>query len=259
MKKMFLLTVLVFALSGLKAQAYLGQRVPDITETDCNGNSERIYDLLSAGKPILVFKTDMICSNTTAWGTTVRQFADLYASEYRTWVCADFQEASTPADQCFYMQQYEQQTGMNTASVFRFIDTSSAGPYDPGSRGLAGIQCYQGYIVVGLDSTIIHLGNDLTEAVNAAVNASTTTSISTPAAEMGVQLYPNPVASLMKIQTEKDIKSMQVFELSGRLVFYSEQPSDHSALDVSSFRKGAYLIRLTTGDGSTIKRNFVVD
>jgi hypothetical protein len=154
--------ILLLTVGQLNAQAYLGQSVHDITETDCNNNTERIYDVLATGKPILIFTTDMICGNTTAWGTTVRQYADLYASQYRTWVCADFIEANSPSEQCSYMQQYEQQTGMNTNSVFRFIDTTSNGPYDPATK------CFQGYVVIGLDSTLIYVGNDLNTAVTVA-------------------------------------------------------------------------------------------
>jgi hypothetical protein len=48
----------MLTISQLRAQAYLGQSVPDVTETDCNNNTERIYDILATGKPILVFKTE---------------------------------------------------------------------------------------------------------------------------------------------------------------------------------------------------------
>ena len=53
-------SIVLLTISQLRAQSFLGQNVPDVTETDCNNNTERIYDVLATGKPILIFKTDLI-------------------------------------------------------------------------------------------------------------------------------------------------------------------------------------------------------
>jgi hypothetical protein len=247
--------ILLLIISQLRAQAYLGQSVPDVTETDCNNNSERIYDVLAAGKPILVFKTDMICSNTAAWGTTVRQYADLYASQYRTWVCADFVEANLPSEQCTYMQQYEQQTGMNTNSVFRFIDTTSVGPYDPNSRGVLDILCYQGYIVIGLDSTIIYLGNDINAAVTAALNASQVTSIQqNDGNDYSINIFPNPVTSALQIETDIEIQNIRIYNQVGQMV---SQLNNTKTVDVSSLEKGVYFIFIENKHGIFSSRKFI--
>ena len=58
MRIIIITAILMLTISQLRAQAYLGQSVPDVTETDCNNNTERIYDILATGKPILVFKTE---------------------------------------------------------------------------------------------------------------------------------------------------------------------------------------------------------
>jgi hypothetical protein len=249
--------ILLLIISQLSAQAYLGQSVPDVTETDCNNNSERIYDVLATGKPILVFKTDMICSNTTAWGTTVRQYADLYASQYRTWVCADFVEANLPSEQCIYMQQYEQQTGMNTNSVFRFIDTTSVGPYDPNSRGVLDILCYQGYIVIGLDSTIIYLGNDVNASVAAALNASQVTSIQQNYGnDYSINIFPNPVTSVLQIETDIEIQNIRIYNQVGQMISQS-QLNNTKTVDVSSFEKGIYFILIENKHGIFSRRKFL--
>jgi hypothetical protein len=164
MKLILILAHFIFAATEMYSQSYLGQNVPDVTETDCNNNTERIYDVLATGKPILIFKTDMICSNTIGFGTTVRQYADLYQAQYRTWVCADFMDASNYSEQCSFMQQYQQQTGLNANSAFCFIDTTSVGAYDPAMRSSIP-KCFQGYVVIGLDSTIIYVGGDVNLAV----------------------------------------------------------------------------------------------
>ena len=49
-------SIVLLTISQLRAQSFLGQSVPDVTETACNNNTERIYDILATGKPILVCK-----------------------------------------------------------------------------------------------------------------------------------------------------------------------------------------------------------
>lgn len=256
MQYMFFLTVLISAVN-LNAQVYVGQSVPDVTETDCNGQTERIYDVLASGKPLLVFKTDMICSNTTAWGITVRQYADLYASQYRTWVCADFIEANSPSEQCQYMQQYEQQTGLNTNSVFRFIDTTSVGPYDPNSRGALDILCYQGYIVIGLDSTVIYVGNDINAAVTAALNASQTTGIEKTPFEFYFNLFPNPANTTLQLIHDNGIETIQVFNLAGQLVIQKQPGYLNSTIDISMLENGVYFLVVKNKEGLVVSEKFV--
>jgi hypothetical protein len=251
MKTITIFAILLLTVGQLNAQAYLGQSVHDITETDCNNNTERIYDVLATGKPILIFTTDMICGNTTAWGTTVRQYADLYASQYRTWVCADFIEANSPSEQCSYMQQYEQQTGMNTNSVFRFIDTTSNGPYDPATK------CFQGYVVIGLDSTLIYVGNDLNTAVSVALNASQVAGLeSVDEQTNSFNIYPNPVTSLLQFDTSADIKNIQIHNQTGELVFQS-QLTQSKTIDVSDLKEGIYFLLMEEKNGLILSRKFL--
>ncbi|MFY7862154.1 MAG: T9SS type A sorting domain-containing protein [Chitinophagales bacterium] len=250
-------TALLLCICQLGAQAYLGQTVPDVTETDCNSNTESIYDVLETGKPLLVFKTDMICSNTTAWGTTVRQYADLYASQYRTWVCADFVEANSPSEQCAYMQDYEEQTGMNTNSVFRFIDTTSIGPYDPSSREELDVLCYQGYIVIGLDSTIIYLGNNVNEAVDAALNASQVTGVEQKDEnDQTINIFPNPVTSILHIESNIDVRGIHIYNQLGQIVSQS-QSFNTKTLDLSLLEKGVYFITIENKHGIFSSRKFL--
>jgi hypothetical protein len=258
MKNKFLIFIALCCLSEIHAQAFLGQFVPDITETDCNNNRERIYDVLAAGKPILIFKTDMAtCGNTTAWGTTVRQFANLYAAEYRTWVCADFLEANNPTDQCTFMTTYEQATGLSDNNSFRFIDTTSSGPYDPSSRGVFDIQCYQGYIVIGLDSTIVYIGNDLNTAVNAALSAGQINSNSRlHNADPNLILFPNPSLDLIQIHCEFKIVSYSLYNNLGQSLEYNKN-LDSTVIDISKLETGIYNLVFELEGGLMISKTLL--
>jgi hypothetical protein len=258
MKNKFFIFIALCCLNEIHAQAFLGQFVPDITETDCNNNRERIYDVLAAGKPLLIFKTDMAtCGNTTAWGTTVRQFANLYAAEYRTWVCADFLEANNPTDQCSFMTTYEQATGLSDYNSFRFIDTTSSGPYDPSSRGVFDIQCYQGYIVIGLDSTIVYIGNDLNTAVTAALSAGQINSNSRlHNADPNLILFPNPSLDLIQIHCEFKIVSYSLYNNLGQSLEYNKN-LDSTLIDISMLETGIYNLVFELEGGLMIRKTLL--
>lgn len=240
------------------SQPFVGQSVPDITEYNCQGVPERIYDVLAEGKPILVFRTDMICSNTTAWGTTIRQFANVHAATYRTWVCADFIEANTSSEQCTYMQQYEQQTGMNTNTVFRFIDETSQGAYDPNARkGIDQIFCFQGYIVIGLDSTIKFVGNSMTGAVNAALAAAqVTTAIDPHQAPETIKFYPNPMQDFLQWVAPQDARQIEVFDNLGKLVLLKDLEGE-SIINLTQLVKGFYKVRIHFTNGTSAATSII--
>jgi len=246
MKLILILAHFIFAATEIYSQSYLGQNVPDVTETDCNNNTERIYDVLATGKPILIFKTDMICSNTIGFGTTVRQYADLYQAQYRTWVCADFMDASNYSEQCSFMQQYQQQTGLNANSAFCFIDTTSVGAYDPATRSSIP-KCFQGYVVIGLDSTIIYVGGDVNLAVYAALNESQSLDIDENKMVKGVSIYPNPSSDWLFVDTSIDLEEINITNATGQSVEYTKNLIN--PIDISSFEQGFYIVRLKLKNG----------
>ena len=246
MKLILILAHFIFAATEMYSQSYLGQNVPDVTETDCNNNTERIYDVLATGKPILIFKTDMICSNTIGFGTTVRQYADLYQAQYRTWVCADFMDASNYSEQCTFMQQYQQQTGLNANSAFCFIDTTSVGAYDPATRSSIP-KCFQGYVVIGLDSNIIYVGGDVNLAVYAALNESQSLDIDENKIVKGVSIYPNPSSDWLFVDTSIDLEEINITNATGQSVEYTKNLIN--PIDISSFEQGFYIVRLKLKNG----------
>jgi phosphatidylserine/phosphatidylglycerophosphate/cardiolipin synthase-like enzyme len=74
-----------------------------------------------------------------------------------------------------------------------------------------------------------------------------------------ISVYPNPVSSLLNIQSESIINSYLIFDANGKLISGENLLSVKShTIDVTGFQKGIYLLRLTTAKkGVTISR-FVV-
>lgn len=65
-----------------------------------------------------------------------------------------------------------------------------------------------------------------------------------------VNVYPNPVTDNLQIQTTLQIKSIDVSDITGRLLFTTTS----KVIDCSSFAKGVYFITLTTENGKAVKK-----
>ncbi|WPR71979.1 T9SS type A sorting domain-containing protein [Flavobacterium sp. NG2] len=60
-------------------------------------------------------------------------------------------------------------------------------------------------------------------------------------------VYPNPVSEVLYIQTQEVLKSAQVIDASGKVVLTQNKPSE--SINVSSLKKGIYMLRLTSEKG----------
>lgn len=62
-----------------------------------------------------------------------------------------------------------------------------------------------------------------------------------------VSIYPNPVSELLNINTEIPLKSLQLFDISGRCVLNVLAPS--GTIDISALKNGIYLLKIQSIDG----------
>lgn len=71
------------------------------------------------------------------------------------------------------------------------------------------------------------------------------------AASISIAVYPNPASDQVEIRSSGEIKKLEVFDQSGRLIWQDEERNETSLrLDIQVWRNGLYLIRLTDEDGS---------
>ena len=74
---------------------------------------------------------------------------------------------------------------------------------------------------------------------------------------LSATVFPNPTSGKVFIQTSKDIGqslTVNVFDLSGRLVQTTELPTGTAVLDMNGQAAGVYLLELTAGDRREVKR-----
>jgi len=75
-----------------------------------------------------------------------------------------------------------------------------------------------------------------------------------------VNLYPNPASTLIYIQTDANMESIEVIDRLGRLVRTMQVSGSKSQIDISSLTSGIYLAKVNLRQNKgTITRSFVVE
>lgn len=67
-------------------------------------------------------------------------------------------------------------------------------------------------------------------------------------------VYPNPVSSVLNIETSSIIKSLSIVDINGRIVFETENDSQATTINTEMFSSGMYLLKVTTDKGSSIQK-----
>lgn len=70
-----------------------------------------------------------------------------------------------------------------------------------------------------------------------------------------LSIYPNPTKGEITIKTDKKIKSSTVFDLSGKVLL----ETNSEKVNISSFTKGTYLLKVEFADGSTKTEKVIKD
>lgn len=61
-------------------------------------------------------------------------------------------------------------------------------------------------------------------------------------------VYPNPSSDFVKINSGETIDEFSIYDLTGRVVSYSNPKQNNFTIDISSLNTGVYLVRLHSGD-----------
>jgi hypothetical protein len=72
-----------------------------------------------------------------------------------------------------------------------------------------------------------------------------------------IQVYPNPACDLVTISSENSFQKISIMDISGQLVKEIEVNADfnlHETIDVSLLARGVYIVNLSLGDDSHMRR-----
>jgi hypothetical protein len=74
-----------------------------------------------------------------------------------------------------------------------------------------------------------------------------------------LQIFPNPVSSVLYITSVKPIGDVMAYNLLGELVHCESVSTSHTTLDVSSWRKGFYVIDIVTLEGESSMNKIIIE
>ncbi|HMK07196.1 MAG TPA: T9SS type A sorting domain-containing protein, partial [Flavobacterium sp.] len=69
-----------------------------------------------------------------------------------------------------------------------------------------------------------------------------------------VTIYPNPATDNFTVKANSKIKSIQLFDVQGRIVATYLAGDSQAKTNISQFSKGIYFVKVTTQDGTSIEK-----
>lgn len=72
------------------------------------------------------------------------------------------------------------------------------------------------------------------------------------------KIYPNPLSSFLKVESEQTVNIIRIYDLSGRLVKEKTVAERQFNLNLSDLKNGAYLLQLDYGDSTSCHRITIV-
>ena len=72
--------------------------------------------------------------------------------------------------------------------------------------------------------------------------------------EVMFEIYPNPAVEYVRITSNAEIENLVVFSIDGKVVYTETVNQEETMIDVTSFAKGSYIVRMVSNDKMFIRR-----
>jgi ribosome maturation factor RimP len=114
--KSLLKFLIVLCLPGMA-----GAQIPDRTETDCDGVSRSIYEVLDQGTPLIIAAKGFDCSTCMGHAPGVAAFSQTYAGQIEVWGAMNYlYNPATPT--CLAVENWN--NAYNWTNIFTFADVA---------------------------------------------------------------------------------------------------------------------------------------
>ena len=98
-------------------------------------------------------------------------------------------------------------------------------------------------VVTKTASDSVYLGQGF---INSATTSTHVTAIKEPSAELiNIKVYPNPASLVVHVEN-KNVESIEVFDLMGKRVFVSNESSNEFQINVAEWARGIYFLKSET-------------
>lgn len=115
---------------------------------------------------------------------------------------------------------------------------------------------YTGYYTVTLN--IVTFCGSFNSSQVVRINHIVTTGIDDNIRDQEILLYPNPAVDYIYLEFgEARVSTIQVFDISGRMVSMENVDGFNYRMDVSSYRQGTYIVKLFDENGSSVTAKFI--
>ena len=72
--------------------------------------------------------------------------------------------------------------------------------------------------------------------------------------DKSVGIYPNPAKDIINIKANSSIKSIDIYDVQGRIIQSKLTDEENSTIDVSSFTNGIYFLKIKTEMGEKVEK-----
>jgi hypothetical protein len=76
--------------------------------------------------------------------------------------------------------------------------------------------------------------------------------------ETRVNVFPNPASSVIHVNSNAEIRQIELVSMPGALVLSRELNVVNTSIDVSSFNNGLYFLRMHTNDGIVVRKLHII-
>ncbi len=73
-----------------------------------------------------------------------------------------------------------------------------------------------------------------------------------------VVIYPNPASTVVNIESAHDISSISIYNTVGQLIYAADAQGNKTAMDVSNYASGTYMMRMVLANGTEVVRTMIV-
>lgn len=75
-----------------------------------------------------------------------------------------------------------------------------------------------------------------------------------PVKDVLVKIYPNPTINFLNIETVSNLKSIELYDVNGRILEINKLNHNRAVFDFSKYKSGLYFVKITTEEGSKIEK-----
>ncbi|MCX6295122.1 MAG: T9SS type A sorting domain-containing protein [Bacteroidetes bacterium] len=259
MKKIYILSILLFlSISYTKAQTTLTTAV-DFTVTDLGGNSHNLFTILNSGKYVCLDFFFTTCGPCQATCPYFKQTFTNYGCNTQDVYFMSIDLGNTNAECAAYETTY-----LGGSPGYPTISGSGGG----GNAVVSayGVTAFPTYILIAPSKTILEqdmypIGSaasfDAYFSTHSLAYKACSTGITEETLANSISVFPNPAVDKLIIETSNNekVSAVKVYDVLGKLLIDKKlDGTERLELNVADLEKGIYFMEITTATGKAIKK-----